>query len=511
MRATLPSPAIFPDTSMSESMMPADTPAVSRPRITLLSGLDCAALESALAGHDLRWCAPAQLQESAAASNAIQVVWLYRAPWSSLSGCNEPSALRMQLLRWLEGNREIFGLRRQLGKGLRLVNLEGPSASTLWRELGVDPSKAATAQQDHSIFARLFEWAGPQYWELFETLEAAAWLPTGEPSFRHLLPPPSEDAFHQALARLLTDTAALSQRHDQQDEQRQQQEWDLRIRSLQQEHAERELRLQQENEVQLLHLQQAREELESCSRRLQALEHEAAQARDSQQQSMLQDVVLQQELDRAHEQLALEQARSDAAEQQLQAASRQALALQQQLALERKRGNAAELQLQALRDDNATLAQTLERERQLLADAQLDGDAHRRQLERIRHRERERSRREASRGTLTRAAGAMRTRLRRVVGQPTAVDPSHAQLTDILDSGWFDADWYLETYQDVRAANMDPAAHYLHHGWKEGRNPSRAFDTAHYLATYTDVAESGLNPLWHFVRFGQQEGRRPRA
>ena len=35
-------------------------------------------------------------------------------------------------------------------------------------------------------------------------------------------------------------------------------------------------------------------------------------------------------------------------------------------------------------------------------------------------------------------------------------------------------------------------------GWKEGRNPNALFDTTGYLATYTDVEAAGVNPLDHY-------------
>lgn len=77
-------------------------------------------------------------------------------------------------------------------------------------------------------------------------------------------------------------------------------------------------------------------------------------------------------------------------------------------------------------------------------------------------------------------------------------------------SGWFDAQWYLQKYPDVRQANVDPAEHYLSTGWHENRNPGKSFDTAYYLRTNPDIRDSGLNPLWHFIHYGRNEGRLPR-
>jgi hypothetical protein len=56
---------------------------------------------------------------------------------------------------------------------------------------------------------------------------------------------------------------------------------------------------------------------------------------------------------------------------------------------------------------------------------------------------------------------------------------------------------------------MDPFAHYLQFGWKEGRDPSSTFDTNLYLEANADVAAAGINPLLHFLQSGAAEGRIP--
>lgn len=85
-----------------------------------------------------------------------------------------------------------------------------------------------------------------------------------------------------------------------------------------------------------------------------------------------------------------------------------------------------------------------------------------------------------------------------------------AQLEIIRKSSWFDRQWYLDTYPDIRAAKIDPVEHYLTTGWRESRNPCSGFNTAYYLRTNPDITQSGLNPLWHFIAFGSKEGRLPR-
>lgn len=77
----------------------------------------------------------------------------------------------------------------------------------------------------------------------------------------------------------------------------------------------------------------------------------------------------------------------------------------------------------------------------------------------------------------------------------------------IKKSGLFDAHYYLRTYPDVRRADIDPLMHYIVHGWKEGRNPSKFFDTNYYIDGNPDVQQASTNPLLHFIRFGIVEGR----
>jgi 1,4-dihydroxy-2-naphthoate octaprenyltransferase len=70
-----------------------------------------------------------------------------------------------------------------------------------------------------------------------------------------------------------------------------------------------------------------------------------------------------------------------------------------------------------------------------------------------------------------------------------------------------DADWYLARYPDA-AGHASAAAHYAHHGWKEGKDPNPKFSTAWYLSDNPDVATTEINPLLHYLRHGRMEGRR---
>jgi hypothetical protein len=81
----------------------------------------------------------------------------------------------------------------------------------------------------------------------------------------------------------------------------------------------------------------------------------------------------------------------------------------------------------------------------------------------------------------------------------------------IRRSGLFDPEHYLRNNLDVARSCMDPIKHYIRHGWREGRNPSKLFDTKWYIETYTNVSKAGVNPLYHFLKHGAAEGRAPSA
>jgi hypothetical protein len=57
----------------------------------------------------------------------------------------------------------------------------------------------------------------------------------------------------------------------------------------------------------------------------------------------------------------------------------------------------------------------------------------------------------------------------------------------------------LAKHPDIAAAGVDPFEHFLHWGYKEGRNPSAGFDTRWYLRRYLD-GDLSENPLLHSRR-----------
>ena len=77
----------------------------------------------------------------------------------------------------------------------------------------------------------------------------------------------------------------------------------------------------------------------------------------------------------------------------------------------------------------------------------------------------------------------------------------------ILESGYFDSNYYLNSYPDIKAASQDPLIHFCNYGWKEDRNPNGDFNTRYYNEKYPDIALAGMNPFVHWLQYGQNEGR----
>ena len=98
-------------------------------------------------------------------------------------------------------------------------------------------------------------------------------------------------------------------------------------------------------------------------------------------------------------------------------------------------------------------------------------------------------------------------------GAPDSPAPAKAEqrLEDVKGQAHalFDGDYYLERYPDVAKAGVDPYWHFVHYGWREGRNPNEFFDPSWYLQRNPDVREAGRDPLKHYTEYGWKEGRDP--
>jgi len=79
------------------------------------------------------------------------------------------------------------------------------------------------------------------------------------------------------------------------------------------------------------------------------------------------------------------------------------------------------------------------------------------------------------------------------------------QLSFIIDSKYFDEDWYCETYNLSKEENL--SKHYLKLGFKQGFNPGPNFDNEEYYECNLDVKAAGINPLLHYEQYGKDECR----
>lgn len=83
-----------------------------------------------------------------------------------------------------------------------------------------------------------------------------------------------------------------------------------------------------------------------------------------------------------------------------------------------------------------------------------------------------------------------------------------ARMSLILDSGFFDVDYYIAHHTDLATGSgFNPVLHYLTTGYQHGDNPSAKFDNDAYLSIYPDIFRGGMNPLLHYLMHGQAEGR----
>ncbi|WP_244913934.1 lipase family protein, partial [Methylobacterium frigidaeris] len=83
---------------------------------------------------------------------------------------------------------------------------------------------------------------------------------------------------------------------------------------------------------------------------------------------------------------------------------------------------------------------------------------------------------------------------------------------DLADrSGLVSDAFYNIRYADVRAAGVDPEAHYAKDGWREGRDPNPYFSTLGYRAANPSVAAAGTDPLAQYHAEGWLAGRDPGA
>ncbi|MGE6833989.1 hypothetical protein ACQKGA_30075, partial [Priestia megaterium] len=85
-------------------------------------------------------------------------------------------------------------------------------------------------------------------------------------------------------------------------------------------------------------------------------------------------------------------------------------------------------------------------------------------------------------------------------------------VTGIVPTNRFDSAFYLETYQEIADANVDPFEHYLRHGLYEGRRPNAMFDSIFYSNIAPWETDEKQMPLYtHYLTFGVDRGAAPSA
>ncbi|KQU97717.1 hypothetical protein ASD00_17160 [Ensifer sp. Root31] len=72
---------------------------------------------------------------------------------------------------------------------------------------------------------------------------------------------------------------------------------------------------------------------------------------------------------------------------------------------------------------------------------------------------------------------------------------------------YFDAEYYLRQYEDVRNAAADPLEHYLQLGCRENRNPHPLFDAKFYVSSLNLLVDdskhlAASDPFYFFLKFG---------
>lgn len=85
------------------------------------------------------------------------------------------------------------------------------------------------------------------------------------------------------------------------------------------------------------------------------------------------------------------------------------------------------------------------------------------------------------------------------------VFPKRKYYFKILNSEYFDEDWYRQTY-DLKD-NTDSVTHFLLIGHDKGNDPGPNFSTHEYYECNKDVELTGMNPLVHYEVYGRKENR----
>lgn len=199
-------------------------------------------------------------QQANTAASDQKWIWLYRSPWSLLVARTKSAHEDLADFprQWNEFQGRVLKLRHLQPNFFFLVNRDTTSARELNDSLNLEPPVSVkkdilTSPGLSLAVSKLFEWIHPSSWEVFEALEAVAWIPNGEPLFRHAITPPNVCVLMELVdllhaGRLLPGSVA---------------EIATTTRTAE-DAAEKLKNLQKENELILLQLHQVQEEFETC-------------------------------------------------------------------------------------------------------------------------------------------------------------------------------------------------------------------------------------------------------
>jgi glycosyltransferase involved in cell wall biosynthesis len=76
----------------------------------------------------------------------------------------------------------------------------------------------------------------------------------------------------------------------------------------------------------------------------------------------------------------------------------------------------------------------------------------------------------------------------------------------ILNSKMFDFNYYLKHNPELKNKNR-AITHFLRDGYKDGKKPNKSFDPLWYLNSYKDVKDANINPFVHYILHGKGENR----
>jgi len=165
--------------------------------LTGLSAQDCAPFGSACSKTGNTWMhrpAAAVLASPDLGLEAAEpwVFWLYRGPWQLQVGA--PAAEE-----WLGLHRQLLRRRADFGTRLVLINVDADPPLAVLASLGLTHEVAevlepAVATADDvgmsALLAQIFDWAAPEFWDVFEALEVASPATGRLPVFRSALQMP---------------------------------------------------------------------------------------------------------------------------------------------------------------------------------------------------------------------------------------------------------------------------------------------------------------------------------